>query len=160
MESKNYHGYVVFENGVIINKDGHEIKPQTKKRRYAKVTLYFNGKYRYTNLHRILAELFIPNPNNLPQVNHKDGDRSNNTISNLEWVSARRNIIHAFEIGLNRKVYGRKQRRNPVIYIDGNGSAIKEYETIVDAAKDFKMSRSTLYKLLRKENSNWKYKLL
>lgn len=51
-------------------------------------------------LHRLLAQLFIPNPNNLPQVNHKDGNKKNNHLSNLEWCSGSENLNHAYQTGL------------------------------------------------------------
>lgn len=51
-------------------------------------------------LHRIVAEAFIPNPLKLPEVNHKDGNKKNNCVENLEWVTHRGNVIHAVETGL------------------------------------------------------------
>ena len=55
-------------------------------------------------IHRLMAELFIDNPNELPEVNHKDGNKHNNAISNLEWVSKSENSIHAYVTGLNTTV--------------------------------------------------------
>ena len=61
---------------------------------------YPDGKKKRTRIHRMVAETFISNPNNLPIVNHKDGNKLNNDISNLEWVTAEQNTKHAIEIGL------------------------------------------------------------
>lgn len=68
---------------------------------YKKVVL--NGKNEY--VHRLVAETFIPNPYNLPEVNHKDGNKWNNCVDNLEWVSKSDNAKHAFDLGL-RSVSG------------------------------------------------------
>jgi hypothetical protein len=58
---------------------------------YNKVILYKNGKAKTRTVHRLVAEAFVPNPNNLPQINHKDEDKSNNCVDNLEWCSAKYN---------------------------------------------------------------------
>jgi len=55
-------------------------------------------------IHRLVAMAFIPNPNNYPQVNHKDGDKSNNNVSNLEWCNNQQNSIYARDNGLKPKV--------------------------------------------------------
>lgn len=58
------------------------------------------GKIKYFTVHRLVAKAFIPNPNNLKTVNHKDGDKQNNFAENLEWNSHKDNIIHAWQTGL------------------------------------------------------------
>lgn len=73
----------------------------TSKRGYPVFSIKENGKQRLITVHRCVASAFIPNPTNLPQVNHKDGDKTNNKVSNLEWVSSRENMIHARTIGLH-----------------------------------------------------------
>ena len=65
--------------------------PHTKDNGYQFVQLYKNGKMRNEHLHRLVALTFIPNPNNLPQVNHKDEDKTNNTVGNLEWCDVKYN---------------------------------------------------------------------
>lgn len=54
-------------------------------------------------INRLVAQAFIPNPMNLPEVNHKDGNKANNHVSNLEWVTRRENLLHAISTGLRRR---------------------------------------------------------
>lgn len=63
---------------------------------YVRVGLSKNGKVTKIRIHRLVAETFIPNPNNLKQINHIDGDKTNNNINNLEWVTPSENIKHAY----------------------------------------------------------------
>ena len=58
------------------------------------------GKTKLFRVHRLVAETFIPNPNNLPEVNHKDGDKLNNNVKNLEWCTNLENMRHSIETGL------------------------------------------------------------
>lgn len=61
-------------------------------------------------VHRLVAITHLPNPNNLPEVNHKDGNKLNNKVSNLEWVTRNQNIQHSFDTGLNTSVGERNGR--------------------------------------------------
>ena len=67
---------------------------------YLKATLCKNGEYRQFQVHRLVAEAFVPNPEGKPVVNHIDGDRCNNQVGNLEWVTYRENTQHAIKTGL------------------------------------------------------------
>lgn len=102
--------YKINLNGDILNVlTGKIRKPQIsnrcgKERLY--VNLYKNGKEKRQTIARLIAFAFLENPLNKPQINHKDGNPSNNSLDNLEWVTCQENIIHAFENGLNdRKSY-------------------------------------------------------
>lgn len=68
---------------------------------YKKVELYKDGKRKGFKVHRLVAIAFIPNPDNKPEVNHIDGNKINNNIDNLEWVTSSENSIHAYETGLS-----------------------------------------------------------
>lgn len=70
-------------------------------RGYPVVHLYKNGKRKRHYVHLLVAEAYIPNPDNMPIVNHKDGDTINPSLDNLEWTSVAGNTMHAYESGLN-----------------------------------------------------------
>lgn len=96
--------YSVSNTGKIKNNDSDKIlKQRLNKSGYMQVSVKPNGrqgKSKTFRIHRVLAVAWIPNPNDLPQVNHKDGIKTNNTISNLEWVTHQQNIRHAFDNNL------------------------------------------------------------
>lgn len=77
--------------------------------------------YRYKSrhlVHRMVAELFIPNPENKPQVNHKDSDRTNNNVSNLEWVTRSENALHMVKMGRNSVNTKRGEDNHLTVYSD------------------------------------------
>lgn len=96
--------YTINSNGTIYsNKSGRYLNPQKKGKGYLGVSLRIDGKTVQKYVHRLVAEKYLPNPNNLPEVNHKDGDITNNDVSNLEWCSRQDNVNHAVATGLHHK---------------------------------------------------------
>lgn len=77
-------------------KTGKELKNRSSKNLYFKVALYAEGKRKDAYIHRLVAETFVPNPDELKYVNHKDGNIYNNSLFNLEWVTARGNQSHGY----------------------------------------------------------------
>ena len=78
------------------------LKPGLSRTGYPRVVLCArDGSKQNKTVHRVVAETYIPNPENKPQVNHKDGVKSNNTVDNLEWATPSENVQHAFDV-LNR----------------------------------------------------------
>lgn len=97
-EVKNYEKYEVNTNGEIRNKKTKKIlKPEiTKKWGYLRVRLYLdNSKSKHELVHRIVANTFLDNPNNFPEINHKDENKTNNCVSNLEWCTAQHNSMYS-----------------------------------------------------------------
>lgn len=96
----NFPKYVASSTGLVANKKDY--KPlaisykKTNVTTYARVTLFKEGIRYYKQLHRIIAETFLANPNQLPEVDHKDANGLNNHINNLEWVTRATNIQRAF----------------------------------------------------------------
>ena len=83
--------YIINENGTIFNtKTNKYLKPWTDDG-YLRVYIYINGKGIIYRVHRLVAEKFIPNPNDLPCINHIDGNRQNNNVENLEWCDRMNN---------------------------------------------------------------------
>ncbi len=77
-------------------RNGKKLKPYPNSKNYLKIDVWTNGKReKQYFLHRMIAEVFIPNPKNHPQVNHIDGDKRNNSVQNLEWCDGSHNIQHA-----------------------------------------------------------------
>lgn len=103
-EIPNFPNYLAYSDGRIFNKKRNKfLKQAMTKDGYLKVTLYNKGKSLTKKTHRFIMETFVPNPNNLPQVNHKDCNKTNNSVNNLEWCSAKENIHHAMKNNLYNK---------------------------------------------------------
>ena len=118
---------------IKINNKGKQLtkekimKPHDFNNGYYKVPLT-NKEHlkKYYLVHRLVAQAFIPNPNNFPQVNHKDGDKSNNCADNLEWITREDNIKHAYKMGLN------PSRKKMIEYIDSLECRIERLEKIIE----------------------------
>lgn len=100
-------GDVYSKDRFYINKNGKKIiikgklkTPTNNNCGYYQIRVTVNGRVHRKYLHRILAEAFIPNPSNYPEVNHIDGNKENNSIDNLEWCSKSQNIQHALSNNL------------------------------------------------------------
>jgi len=142
--------YTITEDGRVINDrwGGRLVKPQPNGKGYLRV--HIAGKMYF--VHRLVAEKYVPNPNNHPQVNHKDGDKTNNKASNLEWVSNVENRGHAVKTGLQihgEKCPWAKLSRSDVEYIKQHPDCNR-----TEMAKQFGVARSTIGSVL--SGKSWK----
>lgn len=154
---RGYEGYYKVSNLGRVRSNNKILKSSLQKCgnycRY-RVNLYLDGNIKMYKVHRLVAQAFIKNPLNKPQVNHKDNNPLNNKINNLEWVTNYENII-----------YCKNQRRNNIGEKNGR-SKLKTYEvikirklsktkTVLCLSKKFKISRSQIRAILNKKQ--WKY---
>ena len=96
--------YVVYENGDVLSIKKNRLLPHhSNGKGYMAVNTFINGVQKREYVHRLVALCFIPNPYSYQDVNHIDGRKDNNDKSNLEWVSRKQNIVHAYKNGLFKK---------------------------------------------------------
>ena len=105
---------------------------------YPYVSLCKNGKYVSKCIHRLVASAFIPNPNNYPVINHKDGNKQNNAIDNLEWCSYSHNNKEAYRLKLNNGT------AKTTIQYDKKGNFIKEWFSTRIAEKELNIANGKI----------------
>lgn len=158
-----YEGYFVSNFGRVKSlKKGHKLilQPILDAYGYLRVNLYKNGVRHMLKIHRIVAIIFIDNPDGLPQVNHKDGNKENNVADNLEWVTESQNSQHAFDNGLRKASRGEQNGQHKLTkndvdeirksYIKGNpifgGKAL---------AEKYGVNTATISRIIN--NKRWTY---
>jgi HNH endonuclease. len=160
-------GYKIFRNGIVIGKNNKPLKLHINKNGYFQAIVQINKKQKTYLLHRLLSLKFIYNTKNLPEVNHKDGNKINNNIKNLEWVNRSENIRHGFKTGLItppwKGKFGYFHTKSKTVLQFKNGIKKREYGSTREAARINKMSSSAIQdacrgKLKTYKGFTWKYK--
>jgi len=131
--------YFVTDDGIVLSKkSGREKVLSLKKDRYGYMVAHLseNGKAFDRLVHRLVATAFIPNPEGKPFVNHKDGDKTNNSVDNLEWVTQKENIRHSIEVLGNcpRKLNNGKKK--PVLKLDPYMNVVGRFDSLADAFRN------------------------
>ena len=134
-DKKDYEGHYQVSNCGRVKsiKFGKEIilKQRKDKRGYYSVVLSKNGIVKKYSVHRLVAEAFIDNTDNLPYVNHKDEDKTNNNVNNLEWCDAKYNINYGTCIERRSK-----KKSKPVLQYDLEGNFIKEWKSTMECGRN------------------------
>lgn len=129
---KDFPDYYITDAGQVFSRKHKlgrfkRIQPGHITNGYLGVGLCLNGKQFSKSVHRLVAEAFIPNPENKPQVNHIDGNKENNNVSNLEWCSCKENISHAYNVINARKL--------KTVFQLLNGKTINTFNGFMDAQR-------------------------
>lgn len=118
----------------------HILKTQKDSKGYHRLRYTYKRQKLSLKVHRAVAQAFIPNPNNYPQVNHIDGNKDNNAVSNLEWVTNQQNAIHAVRNGLWDSVFEKANKvnfakRKKIVATKGGETLL--FESVGEAEKHF-----------------------
>lgn len=156
---KNWEWYLIDEYGNVKNsKTNKLIVGDINNAGYKRVCLYDGKKHKRFFRHRLVAEYFIPNPNNFLEVNHKDGNKDNCYFENLEWCSRSYNEQHAWETHL--KHYNSGIIKNKPFIVVFNDGQYKMYEAQHILAKELNLSVGTIGSwLLERTHSYYKYNI-
>lgn len=115
-----------------------KVMAANKANRYLTVNLFINWKFKHCKIHRLVAAAFIPNPDNKPEVNHVNGDRYDNRIENLEWVTTSENEFHAYKIGIKKPLVGEK-----------NPAAILTNDKVLEIKRRYASENTSMRKLAK-----------
>lgn len=119
------------KNGRLDNRKGKQLKPKIDRYGYETIVLTKDGIRKNYTIHRLVALAFIPNPENKQTVNHKDGNKRNNNVSNLEWATHKEQKTHEIKNGLCDKniealKISNKKRAIPIIFKENKYSSVRE----------------------------------
>lgn len=152
---KGYEGlYAVTEEGQVWSYRSNKfLKSNPDKDGYLKIGLYKEKNRKYFFLHRLVAEAYIPNPENKPQVNHKDENKQNNNINNLEWFTVKENINYG-----TRNIKTQKALSKPIYCVELD----RVFEGAAAAARELNLNRSGITKVCRHQlkttgGYHWRY---
>ena len=150
---KNYEGlYAITPEGEVWSyRNKRFLKPMDNGKGYLYVNLFRDNEKKNYLIHRLVGEAYIPNPENLPEINHKDENKENNCLQNLEWCDAKYNINYGTR---NDKI------KKSILQYDLDGNFIREWECASDVGKEV---RKNIVHCLKGRTKTaygfiWKYK--
>lgn len=148
--------YISIDGKIYSSKLKRLLKLGDNPRGYKQIKLYKGKGYDFFLVHRLVAMTYIPNLENKPQVNHKDGNKINNNINNLEWCTNAENMYHCYHLSNNAHSNSKK-----IIQYNSFGDKIKIWVCISDAAKKYKTSSTSIIQAIKRKGKSrgfkWEY---
>lgn len=177
LQIKDFPDYYITDTGYVYSRKYHpirnknnrikKIKSWLSKHGYLIIDLFKEKHKIHKPIHRLVAEAFIPNPENKPEINHKNGIKTDNRVENLEWCSYTENLIHAYNILGRTKTwknkFGKNHNRSKTILQIKNRINIAEFGSLLEAERETGIHHSSIsmcchHKRLYAGGFQWKYK--
>lgn len=161
---EEYEGlYQVSSLGIVKNSKGRILKQGKSNKGYLKVNLCKEGKKKTFNIHRLVAQTFIPNPHNYPCVNHKDENPANNNVKNLEWCTVKYNNTYGTAIERrSKKLLNREDQSKSVLQFTKDGEFVREWSSTAECERNgfdhSAVAKCCNGKLINYKGFIWKYK--
>ena len=161
---KGFEEYSIDTNGVVYSKKDRPLKPSLNHRGYCIVNFMINGERRGFAVHTLVAKQFIHNDDDTrTQVNHKDGNKQNNNVDNLEWVTPKENVQHAIHcLGYNN-VGANNPNAKCVGAFDKSGNLVYRFEALADGARffckdgeNFTYKKNSIYRAIKGTRKTYK----
>lgn len=149
---KDYPNYMISNWGNVKslnyrNTGEEKILKQIKNSKgYLQVGLYKNGKVKHYKVHRLVAEHFIPNPNNLPQIDHINTDRTDNRVENLQWCTSKENNNNPLTIDKMKKNTHFVKLSKPIIQFSKDGEFIRKWNSAMDVQRELGIYQTNISK--------------
>lgn len=155
-----YPGYIVTSTGEVYStkyRKSRRLVTHINRGGYERVGLCRNGKQRQMLVHRLVAETFIKNPENKPYINHKDENKLNNDVSNLEWCTSAENNKHG-----TRLIRIAESNKKKIVQLSKNGEILKIWDSQTDASKSLGLDKRNINACLKNKRRvcggySWRY---
>lgn len=164
---EGFDGYLIDDLGNVYSLKRKKLILRTPRDSfgYYRIGLWDKGRCKHKFVHRLVAEAFILNPENKPQINHKDGNKKNNCVTNLEWSTSSENVKHAFRVLGKSPRRGEENPRSKIVLQIQDGKIIAEFYGVREAQRKTGIWATHIRAVCKKQHGlqhaggyQWKYK--
>lgn len=133
-----------------------KLTPKVNHDGYLRVQIWEKGNVEFVSIHRLIAETFLPNPDNKPFVNHLNGDKQDNRIENLEWCTQKENIAHAWKTGLSHRPLNTAGLK--VAQFTKDGEFVRDFPSLMEVERTYGYKHSNISYAIRHNSTSHGYR--